>query len=159
VAEVMETALLPVELRVRDCEVDVLTATLPNAMLVALIVSAGIAAFNCSVKFAETVPACAVRIADCPVDTAAIAAEKLAVAAPAGTVMVAGTVTAELLLERPTANPPLAAAALSETVQASVDNPVMEAFVQESADNTGTPVPLRPITEDAPPEPSLAMVN
>jgi hypothetical protein len=43
-----------------------------------------------------------------------------AVVVPAGTVTDAGTVTEVLLLARVTANPPVGAAALSVTVQASV---------------------------------------
>jgi len=62
---------------------------------------------------------------------------------PAATVTEDGTLTAELLLDNPTENPPLAAAALRVTVQASVPEPVMDEFVQETAVNTGTPVPVR----------------
>ena len=76
---------------------------------------------------------------------------------PAATVIDAGTVTAELLLARFTANPPAAAAVFKVTVQASVPEPVRDEFVQESPVSTGTPVPLRLITfED---EESLAIVS
>jgi hypothetical protein len=54
----------------------------------------------------------------------------------------AGTVTAELLLDRPTVNPPLAAAAFNVTVQLSVPAPVIEPLEQISPASTGTPVPL-----------------
>jgi hypothetical protein len=91
--------------------------------------------------------------------TEAILAEKLALVAPAGTVTEAGTVTAELPLDRVTVNPPLTAAALSVTVQESVPDPVTDEFGQESADNTGTPVPLRLIVVDAPVEELLPIVN
>jgi hypothetical protein len=47
-----------------------------------------------------------------------------------------------LLLARPTVNPPLAAAAFSETVQASVPAPVIDVLEQESPVRTGMPVPL-----------------
>ena len=70
-------------------------------------------------------------------ETEATVAEKLALVAPAATVTEAGTVTEELVLARPTANPPLGAAALSDTVQASVPAPVMDAFEQESPVSTG----------------------
>jgi hypothetical protein len=77
------------------------------------------------------------------VETAETVAEKLALVAPAATVTEAGTDADELLLDRPTLNPPLAAAAFSVTVQASVPDPVMEELVQLSEFRTGTPTPLR----------------
>ena len=71
-----------------------------------------------------------------------------ALTAPAGTVTVFGTVTAELLLDRFTFRPPFGAAVLSVTVQASVPDPVMAPLLQDSALNAGgaaIPVPLRAI--------------
>jgi hypothetical protein len=70
-------------------------------------------------------------------------AVKLALVAPAVTVTEAGTVTELLLLATLTVKPPLPAAALSETEQASVPAPVMDEFVQVRPVSTGTPVPLR----------------
>ena len=61
--------------------------------------------------------------------TAVAVAVKLALAAPAVTVTEVGTVTAELLLDRLTVNPPLGAAALSATVQVSVPAPVIVPLV------------------------------
>jgi hypothetical protein len=69
--------------------------------------------------------------------TADTVAVKLAVVDPAATVTEAGTVTAELLLARLTANPPLGAAAFSVTVQLSVPAPVIDPLAQVSALNTG----------------------
>jgi hypothetical protein len=89
-------------------------------------------------------------------DTVAV---KLAVADPAATVTEAGTVTAELLLARVTANPPLAAATFRVTVQLSVPAPVIDPLVQLSPLNTGTPMPLRLITVDGPLEELLVRVN
>jgi hypothetical protein len=69
-----------------------------------------------------------------------------ALAAPAGTVTVLGTVTAELLLDKLTFRPPLGAEVLSVTVQASVPDPVMAPLLQNSALNAAgaaVPVPLR----------------
>ena len=86
-------------------------------------------------------------------------AEKLPVVEPAATVTDAGTVTAELLLARFTVNPPVAAAVFKVTVQASVPEPVMDEFVQESPVSTGTPVPLRLITVEGPVEELLASVS
>jgi hypothetical protein len=78
-------------------------------------------------------------------------AEKATLVALAGTVTVAGTVTAALLLERLTLSPPLPAAVLRFTVQASLPDPVIETLVQVSAFSTPgaaalVPVPLRLIT-------------
>jgi hypothetical protein len=83
--------------------------------------------------------------------TEATAAEKATPLELAGTVTVAGRVTAGSLLERPTLRPPLPAAPLRVTVQASVPAPVIEPGVQERALSvpcTAVPVPLRPITAD-----------
>jgi hypothetical protein len=79
-------------------------------------------------------------------------AVKLAVVAPAATVTAAGTVTAALLLARSTAKPPLAAAALSLTVQLSLPAPVTATWSQLKELNSGelaalpaVPTPLSPI--------------
>lgn len=69
----------------------------------------------------------------------------------AGTVTVAGTITAPLSLLRPTLCPPLPAAPLNVTVQASVPEPVMDAplhanalsvIVEDAADFLPTPCNL-----------------
>jgi hypothetical protein len=85
-----------------------------------------------------------------------------ALVAPAGTVTVLGTVTAELLLVRFTISPPLGAAVLSVTVQASVPDPVTVPLLQDSAFNAvgaAVPVPLRVITAELPVEELLVMAN
>ena len=72
-----------------------------------------------------------------------------ALVALAGTTTVAGTVTAALLLVRPTLKPPLPAAALSVTVQVSLPEPVIDALLQVSplkAPVTAVPVPVKLIT-------------
>jgi len=86
-------------------------------------------------------------------------AVKLAVVAPEATVTDAGTVTAELLLARPTAKPPLAAAAFSVTVQLSVPALVIDALLQLKPLNTGTPLPVRLITVEAPLDELLVKVS
>jgi hypothetical protein len=91
--------------------------------------------------------------------TADTVAEKLPVVDPAATVTEAGTVTAVLLLARLTANPPLAAATFSVTVQLSVPAPVIDPLVQLSPLNTGTPVPLRLINVEVPLDELLVRVN
>jgi hypothetical protein len=69
-------------------------------------------------------------------------AVKLVLVAPDATVTVAGTITAELLLDRLTANPPFGAAPLSVTVQLSVPAPIIESLMQSNALNAGAPVLL-----------------
>ena len=86
-------------------------------------------------------------------------AVKLAVVAPEATVTEAGTVTAELLLARPTANPPLAAATFSVTVQLSVPAPVIDPLLQVNPLNAGVPEPLRLTTVDVPLDELLVKVN
>jgi hypothetical protein len=56
----------------------------------------------------------------------------------AGTVKLAGTTTAGLLLERLTVNPPAGAAALSVTVHVSVPDPVREELLQLSVLNVAS---------------------
>jgi hypothetical protein len=60
-----------------------------------------------------------------------------ALLAPAATVTVAGSVTAVLLLVRLTLNPPLDAAEVRVTVQASSTHPVVEAGVHVIALKAG----------------------
>jgi hypothetical protein len=102
----------------------------------------------------ESVPEVAVKVVACVVVTDAIFAEKAALMALAGTVTVAGRVTAASLLDRLTLSPPLPAAALRVTVQTSVPEPVIELLAQESAltvpgaIGATVPVPLRLITAD-----------
>jgi len=71
-------------------------------------------------KVLLTLPAEAVKVAVCAEVTAETAAVKLAVVAPEATVTEAGTATEVLLLASETAWPPLGAAPLNVTVQASV---------------------------------------
>jgi hypothetical protein len=85
-----------------------------------------------------------------------------ALVALAGTVTVAGTVTAVLLLDRLTLRPPLAAAAFSVTVQASLPAPVIDALPQDSALNAAAavaPVPLSPMANVPLVEALLVIVN
>jgi hypothetical protein len=82
--------------------------------------------------------------------------------APDGTVNAAGTVTAELLLDRIIVKPPVEAAAVKFTVQASEPAPVIDALLQESelnAAGAGVPVPLRLTTAVPLVEESLAIVR
>jgi hypothetical protein len=159
VAELTVTEAVPVEERVTDCEVAEFTATLPNARLVALMFSVGTEAFSCMANVWEILPAFAVKVAACAAETAETVAENMAAVAPAGTMTEAGTATEELLLERLTAKPPLAAAAFSVTEQASVPDPVIDELAHESELSTGAPVPLRLTEAEAPVEELLAIMS
>jgi hypothetical protein len=155
-AELTVTAAEPVELRVSDCVEAVFTGTLPKAMLVAFTVSVEAAAPSCKVNVVEAPPAVAVRIAVWAELTAVAVAEKVALVAPDATVTVTGIVTALLLLVRFTFAPPLGAAMLRVTVQLSVADPVMDAFVHARALTAGAvPVPLRVMTVAGFVEPAL----
>jgi len=93
--------------------------------------------------------AAAEMVAVSAVPTAAISAVKDAAAAPAGTVMPAGTATFVLLLARVTATPPVGAVLERLTEHGSASDPVMEVLLQEiapmvGADFVAAPVPWRP---------------
>ena len=136
--------------------------TLPNEMLVELRLKVGTDADKWRAKVFDTLPAVADRVAVCAEVTAETVAVNPALVAFAGTVTVAGTTTAELLLERATVTPPLAAGAVRLTVQASLPDPVRDALVQESAlklPATAAPVPLRLTTADGVVEEVLLMVS
>jgi hypothetical protein len=76
-------------------------------------------------------------------------AENTALVVLAGTIKVAGTATAALLLDRFTLRPPFGAEAFSVTVQESEPGPVINVLLQESESSLGAavllvvPVPLR----------------
>ena len=75
VAELMVTGAVPVEVNVTGSVEAVFTVTLPNVRLAALTVNVGSAAFSCSAKLLETLPALAVRVTACAVvidDTVAV---------------------------------------------------------------------------------------
>jgi hypothetical protein len=124
VAELMVTEPVPIELRVTVCVVAVLTATLPKSRLDEPTLSVATAPVNRTAKVSGVPLVFADSVAVCVVVTDETVAEKLALLAPAATVTDEGTVTAELLLDRLTANPPLAAAVFRVTVQVSVPEPV-----------------------------------
>ena len=158
-AALMVTRVAPVDVRVTGCDAVVFTGRMPKSRLLVLMPSDDIAAFNCRAKHLETPFALAVSVAVCAVLTDAAVAVNTALVAPDATVTAAGSVTAALLLERFTINPPLGAAAFSVTVQTSVPDPVREALVQETALTTGMPVPLRLIAEMGLVEELLEMVS
>jgi hypothetical protein len=134
-AEFTVTAAVPLEVKVTDFVTAVFNATLPNDSEVVLTDRVGVPAFafSCSPNPLETPPALAVSVTDCAVLTADAVAVNPALVALAGTVIEAGIVTALLLLDRLTGNPPLGAAELNVTVQASVPAPVNVELLQVKA--------------------------
>ncbi len=134
-AALMVTGAVPVDVNVSDFVEAVLTATLPKLTLLALTLrvgTVGAVAFNFSEKLLELLFADAVNCTDCAEVTADTAALKLAVVALAGTVTVAGNVTAPLSLLRLTLCPPLPAAPLNVTVHASVPAPVIDPVLHDN---------------------------
>jgi hypothetical protein len=105
----------------------------------------GISGFNCKPKGFETPLASAVKVTLCEELTDSTLAANVALVALAGTVIVVGTVTPALLLERVTISPPLAAAVLNVTMQESVPGLMMDALVQERALNAGSEEPVLPV--------------
>jgi hypothetical protein len=161
-AELIVTGAVPVDVKVRDCVADVFTITLPKAMLFALMLSVGTAAFNCRVNLFEIPPELAVRVTACAVPTDETPAVNPALEAFTGTVTMAGTVTAALLLDKLRVSPPLGTDELSVTVQESVPDPVMELLLHVrtlNAAGTAVPVPLRVITVVVPVEELLLMLS
>lgn len=165
-AECTVTGAVPVDFRTMDCVEAVLTCTSPNTTLVVLMASVGTAAFNCKAKLLETLPDVAVSVTACAVATDATIAVNPALVALAGTVTVAGTETAASLLDRLTLRPPLGAADVRVTVQASIPEPVNDGFVQESALNAAAgaevaavPFPLRLTAAEPPGNAVLEMVS
>ena len=88
-AELTVTGAVPLEVKVTDFVAGVFNATLPKARVVVLTVRVGVQAFNCKAKLSETLPAVAVRVADCAEVTAETVAVNAALVALAGTVNVA----------------------------------------------------------------------
>lgn len=144
--ELIVSGALPLEVSV-TCWFDVVfSVTLPKATLVELSVSAGAAAFSCSAYVAVAPPAVAVSVAVWVVLTADAVAVNEALVAPDAIVTDDGTVTALLLLARPTVVA-LVAADDQLTAHASVVDPVTDELLQEiplSVDGA-CPVPLTAI--------------
>jgi len=147
------TAAVPLEVRVTVCVVELFTTTAPNEMELALILSAGVAAFSWRTTDLDELPGEAVRVADCAIVTAATLAAKVAEVAVAGTVTELGMLTELLLLLRATDNPPEGAEPESVTVQESDKAPVTDVLLHDRALTLGVavvPVPLRlTVTGDA----------
>jgi hypothetical protein len=133
-AELIVTGAVPVDVIITGSVDVVFTVTFPKGKLAVLMANAGTFAaviFSWTEKVLETPPALAVKVTAWAVATADTVVVNPALVAFAGTVTVAGTVTAALPLVKPTLKPPLPAAELSVTVQASVPAPVKDALTQE----------------------------
>ncbi len=137
------TAAVPVEDRVSVCVVAEFALTLPNATVEALTASVGTLDPICSAKVFVLLPALAVNVTLCEVLAELTVAVNPTLVCPAGILMDAGTVTEELLLDRLTTNPPLAAATFNVAVQLSVPAPVMEPLLQVNPASIGMPFPVR----------------
>ena len=140
----IDTGALPLEVNVMDFVTAVPTETLPNASEDVLRVSAGVPVVELDpLNLIEVVfdvePWVAVRVTVCVAVTAEAVAGNDALFAPEGTVKVAGTLIAALLLARVTANPVDGAAAVKVTVQLSVLAPIIEALAQTRLESAGVP--------------------
>jgi len=62
IAELMVTGAVPVDVNVTNFDTLLFTTTLPNEMLVALILSVGVYAFSCRAKLLVALLAVAVRV-------------------------------------------------------------------------------------------------
>jgi hypothetical protein len=132
VAELIVTGAVPADVKVTDCVAVVLTATLPKATVVALMLSVGTAGFSCRTYVLETLPALASSFAVCVDLTGDTLAVNPALIALAGTDTVAGNATAEFVLNKLTLRPP-ADLELSVIEQATVSDPVTDALLQDNA--------------------------
>ena len=112
----------------------------------------------------ETAAELAVSVTFCAVATEETVAGNPTLVAFAGTITEVGTVTAELLLDRFTVSPPVGAAEVSVTAQASVPDPVIDPLLQVSvlraaAGALAVPVPLKAIVAVEPDDELLVMVS
>lgn len=142
----IETAALPFDVSVIDFVNAVPTETLPNASEVELRLREAVAAFSFSAKLFEEALATAVRFAVWVALTEEIFALKDADDAPAGTVTLAGTETALVLLASVMPWPPESAAMLSATVQVVLPDPVKVLLAHVSELMDGATAELDPVS-------------
>lgn len=149
VTELTVTATVPVDVSVTAFEAVEFKTTFPNDKLLVLILRVDVAALSCTAKLCELLPTVAVNVAACVVLTEPTDAVKVVLLAPVGTFTEAGTETDKLLLASPTFTPPLGAAPLRVTLQASLPDPVNDELLHDRTLNPGmvtVPMPLRLIT-------------
>jgi len=136
VAALIITGAVPVDFKITDCVARVFTSTLPNATLDASMLRVRVPGVNCNGAVFEMPPALASSITVCGDPTDEMTAMNPAPLAFAGTEIVAGSVTAELLLDNSTVRAPTAGAS-SVTEQGTEPDPVIDALLQDSALTAG----------------------
>jgi hypothetical protein len=134
-AELMVTGAVPVDVSVTDFVTVVLTAMLPNAKLVELMLNFGFPAFNCRFRLSVTLPVFAAIFATCAESTQDTFAVNPALFVFAVTITVLGITTAALLLDKLTFCPPVGAGVFSVIVQGTDSEPVIDVLPQASALN------------------------
>ena len=135
-AALMVTGVVPVDVRVNDCDVVVLTVTLPKGMLPGSMLSVAVAGFNCRTNTLEMLLAFAITLAVCVELTEATVVVNPVWDAPTATVTEAGTLTAGLSLDRATTTL-VVARSVRYTEHAFVPDPVIEVLPQETALRVG----------------------
>jgi hypothetical protein len=146
VAPLIVTGPVPTELSVTVCVTGVFTATLPKFTLATPTLSVGTGTFNWRAKLVLTMPALAVRLTVCAVETGDTLAVNCALVVFAWISAAVDTVTAALLLDKTTLKPAAGAGPLIVTVQRSVPVPPIDALLQEMPLSCGAPVPVSAIT-------------
>jgi hypothetical protein len=160
----MVTGPVPVELIVTLSVTGVFTVKLPKAKLAGPTLSVSTGTFNSRAKVSVTVPALAVSVTACAIETGEKLAVNWALVSLAWINAAGDTVTAALLLDRPTLNPAAGAGSLMVTVQRSVPVPPIDALTHEiplscgAGGESAAPVPLR-LIRVAPVEALLEMLN
>jgi hypothetical protein len=131
-AELTSRGQVPTDFNVTNWVAAVFTGTVPKATLVVLTLIVDTTPVRVMTYVVVTPAELALKVAFCVDPTADALAVKPALVAPAGTVTVAGTATAALLLDRPTLSPPVGAGAFRFTVHALFANPDTDALLHES---------------------------
>lgn len=131
------TGRLPVDDKITDCVAAAFAATLPKAKLLWATLNICVSESNCRARLFETARWLAVSVTAWLAEAHCEVTVNAALVAFSGTVTDAGTVTDELLLDSLTLSPPLGAAALSVTAQASVPCPAKDALLQVNPLNAG----------------------
>lgn len=130
-AALMVTGVVPVDVSVNDCDVGVLTMTLPKAMLPGLMLRVATDGTNCRANTLETPLSVAFMFTVCFELTGATVSVKGVCNTPAATMTPLGTVTAGLSLDKATVTLAVAAS-LRYTEQPLVPPPVIDVLPQET---------------------------
>jgi hypothetical protein len=159
VAPLTVTVAAPVDMSVTVRVSVILTGTFPKTMPAGPTLRVGNAAFNSRAKVAVKLPALAVSVTACAVETGDTYAVNCALVVFACTSAAGDIVTTALLLDRTTLKPSGGAGPLMVTVQLFVPAPTMDALMQEMPLSCGAPVPLRATTAVLLMEELLVTVN